>query len=83
MVHWESTGAVKILNDPTIPTRVNPIKGCKHNTLDLSIITPKLINNFISLKVDSMDTTKRNPDTKKKKKVINQNTYEVNPEEIR
>ena len=34
LTDWEQTGAVNILNDPTIPTstRVNPTKWGKHNT---------------------------------------------------
>ena len=44
---------MKILNKPKISTRVKPIKGGKHNIHDLSIIKPKLLNNFISPKAES------------------------------
>ena len=39
---WEAEEKVIIPNDKTIPTRVNPKKGEKSNTLNLSIMTPKL-----------------------------------------
>ena len=39
---WEAEEKVIIPNDKTIPTRVNPKKGEKSNTLNLPIKTPKL-----------------------------------------
>ena len=52
-LHSQEEEKIIIINDKTIATRVNPKKEEKSNTLDLSIVTPKLKAYVKSFTVDS------------------------------
>ena len=51
MLDWLGTGEVVLVNDPKISTSYDPVTG-NGSTLDIGIVTPKLLKSVISFSVD-------------------------------